>query len=88
MKAKKYCSSLGTTASCVRRLLDAAVSFETKKREHEQRQNEKDNINSTKEIWDYDDIDEARIAARALGLIKPKDTTESESQVVSVQFYH
>ena len=40
MKAKKYCSSVGTTASCVRRLLDAAVSFETKKREHEQRKNE------------------------------------------------
>ena len=65
MSRKRYNGRLGTTAGCVRRLLEAALRFSTKKTESPIDSDfQNGEINDERELTDFDDIDQAQDFAR------------------------
>ena len=88
MPAKRHNRRLGTTAGCVRRLLESALRYETKEPEHQDNHTEEEHNLLTADDVDFiyfDDIDKAREAARRQGMLPPRGEQEpgSSNQMVS-----
>ena len=74
MRGKRYFGTYGTTTACVKRLLEAAVKFDTRDPE-ESAEEENGGVDDERDPWDFDDIDKALEAARA----RRRNTEESSS---------
>lgn len=91
MKLKQYFRRLGTTSACVRRMLDAGVKFCTRKLVVPEDDNENGtdgedgDLDLSLPLEDYDDIDDARRAARAQGILPQRPDLPGE-QLVSLLF--
>ena len=92
MKTKKFFRPLGTTAACVRRMVEAAVKFQTKEPEVPEVEGTTNLDNGEngldRPFYEYDDIDEARRAARAQGYLPnpAAETQQNNEQTVSNLF--
>ena len=83
MPRKRYNRRLGTTAGCMRRLLDSALRFDTK--DPSPAQEDFDNIIKNGEydnkfyLLDYDDINDAVTEARRRGILPGRPGTQQDS---------